>query len=332
MEKKRIIFFGGSSIFAVPALKKLAENYEIALIVTNPAKSIGRKQIPGRSMTQDRAEKMGIPVINAEKITSEIIEKIKGLKTDFFVIIDYGKIIPQKLLDIPPYGAINVHPSALPKYRGASPLQNAILNGEKETAISIMLIDAKVDHGPILAQKNVGIRQNDTWGELYKRLSSLYPKFLAETLKKYLSGKIKPVPQDDSRATFTKILLREDGKINWSKTAIEIERMVRAYNPWPGTYTEWNGKRITGYPTPYSSLHLSSESGTRLSGSLKRIKILKATISKNDYSDKKTGELFKTNDKKLVAKCGKGTLILEQVQPEGKRSMSGEEFIHGYLR
>lgn len=307
-----MIFFGGSSIFAVPALRELAENFEIALVVTNSAKPVGRKQTPGRSMVHDRAKKMGLPVISAEKITNEIIEKIRGLKPDFFVLIDYGKIILQKLLDIPPYGTINVHPSALPKYRGASPMQNAILNGEKETAISIMLIDAQVDHGPILAQKNVDIQPDDTWGSLYKRLSGEYPTFLMQTLKKYLSGEIKPVPQDDSKATFTKILSREDGKIDWSKSAEKIERMVRAYNPWPSTYCHCEEQSDVAIP-------------------LKRIKVLKVSISSQDYPDKKPGDLFLTN-KKLAAKCGQGTLILEQVQPEGKKSMAGEEFARGYIK
>lgn len=301
---EKVIFFGGSAIFAVPALRELTENFEIALVVTNPAKPVGRKQESQRSMVQDRAEKMGLPIVSAEKITDEIIDKIKKIQPDFFVIVDYGKIIPQKLLDIPQYGAINVHPSPLPKYRGASPLQAAILNGDEETAFSIMLIDKQVDHGPILAQKKAEIMPDDTFGSLYRRLSDIYPNFLVETLKKYLSGKIKPVPQDDSKATFTKILSREDGKINWSKSAEEIERMVRAYNPWPGTHFMFNGKNI---------------------------KLLGASIEHNNYSDKKSGDLFLAN-KHLAAKCGSGVLILDQVQPEGKKPMTGEEFGRGYLK
>ncbi|MFA5133594.1 MAG: methionyl-tRNA formyltransferase [Patescibacteria group bacterium] len=301
----KMVFFGGSSIFAVPALREMAEIFEVALVVTNPEKPVGRKQLPNKSMVEDRAEKLGLPVINAEAFTDEIINKIKGLAPDFFVIVDYGKIIPQKLLDIPPYGAINVHPSPLPKYRGASPLQTALLNGEKETAFSIMLIDDKVDHGPILAQKKVEIFSDDTYGELYKRLSDLYPKFLSETIKKYLSGEIKPISQDDSRATFTKLLSREDGNIDWNKQAEEIGRMIRAYHPWPGTFTKFKDKNL---------------------------KILKASISENNYSDKNPGDLFKTPDKKLAAKCGKGILILEEVRPEGKKTMSGEEFARGYLK
>lgn len=303
MEKSKIIFFGTDE-FAAPALGVLAKEFDISLAITMPPKPVGRKQTHMASPVEVAAKKLNLPVAAPHKFTDEIFEKIKGAQADFFVIVDYGKIIPQKLLDIPPQGAINIHPSKLPKYRGASPIQTAILNGDKETAISIMLIDDKVDHGPILAQKKVEILPNDTYSSLYKRLSELYPDFLIETLKKYLSGEIKPAPQDEALSTFTKLLSREDGKIDWSKTAPEIERMVRAYDPWPGTYTEWNGKRI---------------------------KILKISVSSKDYLEKNLGDLFAA-EKILTAKCGQGSLILKQVQPEGKRPMSGEEFIRGYLR
>ena len=248
---------------------------------------------------------MGLNVINVEKFDDEIIKEIRGLNPLFFVIVDYGKIVPQKLLDIPPKGAINVHPSELPKYRGASPLQTAILNGEKETAFSIMLIDAELDHGPVLAQKKATILPDDTYGSLYKRLSEDYPEFLLQTLKKYLSGKIKPQPQDDSRATFTKLLRREDGRIDWNKSAEEIERMVRAYNPWPGTFFVFNQKNI---------------------------KLISSSVEHENYPNKKIGEVFKTPNKRLAAKCNSGILILNQVQPEGKKIMTGEEFARGYLK
>lgn len=302
---EKMIFFGGSAIFAVAALKKLSREYDIRLIITNPEKPVGRKQLSQKSFVESAAEKLGLPVLNVEKFTDEITQKIKEEHPSFFVIIDYGKIIPQKLLDVPKMGAINVHPSPLPKYRGSSPLQTAILNGDKETAFSIMLIDAEVDHGPILAQKKVDIRDNETYGELYKRLSELYPDFLSQTLKKYLSGEIKPIAQDDSKATFTKFLKRNDGLIDWYKPAEEIERMVRAYNPWPGTHFVFNGKNI---------------------------KIHKAKAEHINYPDKKIGQPFKTNDKKTAVKCGDKTLILEEVQPEGKNKISGEDFARGYLK
>jgi len=298
----KLVFLGGGH-FAVPALAELKKEFKIALVVTNPEKPVGRKQIPKPSAIELEAKKLGFPVETIEKIDENFIKKIQDINPLCFVIIDYGKILPQKLLDIPTKGAVNVHPSKLPKYRGASPLQSAILAGEKSTAISIMLIDDKMDHGPILMQKETAILPDDTYGSLYKRLSELYPNFLVESLKKYLLDEIKPVPQNDSLATFTKILNREDGKIDWLISAQKIEQMVRAYNPWPGTFTEFNNKNL---------------------------KILNVSISKKDYQ-KNPGEIFK-DEKLLIAKCGENSLVLERVQPEGKKPMSGEEFVRGYIK
>jgi len=301
---EKIIFFGGGK-FAVPSLSVLAKKFNIALVVTNPEKPIGRKQIPEPSAVEIEAKKLGLPVTIAEKFDNIITDKIQAANPSFFIIIDYGKIIPQNILDIPPKGAINVHPSALPKYRGASPLQTAILNGDKETAITVMLADNEMDHGPILAQKKITIEDTDTYGSLYTRLSTTYPKFLITTAEEYLSGELKPKTQEHSKATFTKLLKRGDGHIDWNKSAEEIERMVRAYNPWPGTFYVFNQKNV---------------------------KIIKSTIEHKNYPDKKISELFKTADKKLAVKCGQETLIIDRVQPAGKRPMSGEEFARGYLK
>ncbi|MEA3272416.1 MAG: methionyl-tRNA formyltransferase [Patescibacteria group bacterium] len=164
--------------------------------------------------------------------------------TDIAVVAAYGHIIPKKILEIPKFGFLNIHPSLLPKYRGPSPIQNAILNGDKETGVSIMLLDKKMDSGPILAQKKVKINENETYETLRNRLAEIGAKLLIKTLLDYVSGKIKPKPQNHKKATYTKLLKREDGKIDWSKPAEEIERMVRAYHPWPGTWTELNGKRL----------------------------------------------------------------------------------------
>jgi methionyl-tRNA formyltransferase len=302
---EKMIFFGGSASFAVPALRALAKNFDIALVITNPERAVGRKQESSVSFVEQAAKKLGLEVLNIEKFNDEIINKIKRANPLFFVIVDYGKIIPQKMLDLPKMGAINVHPSPLPKYRGASPMQTAILNGDAETAFSIMLIDAKVDHGPILAQKKVAILPDEIYGELYKRLSDLYPDFLVDTLKKYLNGAIMPVPQDDSQATFTKFLKREDGLIDWNKPAKKIEQMTRAYNPWPGTHFLLNEKNI---------------------------KIHKSRTEHILYPDKKIGELFKTANGLPAVRCGEETLILEEVQPEGKKKMIGEEFVRGYIK
>ena len=300
-----IVFFGTNN-FALPALQPLAENFNIVLAITKPPKPSGRKQAIAPTSVEVKAKQLGLDVISPETFDNKIIGQINNLAPDLIVVVDYGKIIPQKILDIPTRGAINIHPSALPKYRGASPLQTTILNGEKETAISIMLIDKEMDHGPILTQKKVSILADDTYGSLYTRLSQEYPKLLIETIKKYISGKIKPEKQNHKKATFTKILKREDGRINWNQSAIEIERMVRAYDPWPGTFCEHAGKRL---------------------------KILTTSISSKNYLDKKPGQFFETPLKKLAVTCGKtSTLLIHKLQPEGKLPMTDRDFIRGYMK
>ncbi|MBU4422082.1 methionyl-tRNA formyltransferase [Patescibacteria group bacterium] len=300
-----IIFFGTND-FALPALQPLAENFNIVLVVTKPAKPVGRKQIISPTPIEAKAKQLGLNIIAPENFGSETISQIKKLAPDLFVVVDYGKIIPQEILDIPARGAINIHPSALPKYRGASPLQSAILNGEKETAISIMLIDKEMDHGPILMQKKVIILPNDTYGSLYTRLSQEYPELLIDTIKKYLSDKITPQEQNHTKATFTKLLKREDGKIDWTKPASEIERMIRAYDPWPGAFCEYTGKRV---------------------------KILKASMPPKNYPDKHPGQFFKTPSGGLATGCGQNTtLLIHNLQPESKKPITGEEFVKGYVK
>ncbi len=223
-------------------------------------------------------------------------EKIEELKPDLVIVASYGKIIPKKILEIPKYGALNVHPSLLPKYRGPSPIQTTIINGDKKTGVTIILMDEKIDHGPILAQQEWKIpNSNDqipnksqipmtkiTYEELNKKLAELGVKLLIEIIPKWINGEIKAKPQDDSKATYTKILKRENGKIDWSKPDREIERQIRAFNPWPGTFTFIKHKNKT-----------------------LRIKVLEANLK----------------NKKL---------IIKKLQPEGKKPMTFEEFKRGY--
>lgn len=171
-------------------------------------------------------------------------EDIESIKPDLVIVANYGKIIPQHILDIPRYGTFNVHPSLLPKYRGPSPIQSAILNGDREIGVTIILMDAKVDHGPILAQKKTIIGENETAIDLSDRLAVLGAGLLIDVIPDWISGKTRLRRQDEKRATYTKILTREDGEINWKKPAKEIEGQIRAFNPWPGTYAFHKGKRL----------------------------------------------------------------------------------------
>lgn len=196
------------------------------------------------------SEKHTQPVIRALKEAKNIkfLNIYKKLnspsKADVFIIADFGQIIPKKILEMPKYGSLCLHPSLLPKYRGASPVQYAIMNAEKETGMTIFKMDEKIDHGPIISQKKVKIKPNDIQETLYKRLFIIGAQVLITILPTWVEGKIKPRPQDHSKATYAPLLSRKDGKINWQKSDAEIERFIRAITPWPGAWTTVNGKRL----------------------------------------------------------------------------------------
>ena len=229
----KIIYLGTPEFSAVILEALINSDHEIAAVITNPDAPIGPKQILTPSPVKIIAEKNKIPIIKLEEIQKD---------ADLAIVAAYGKIIPKNILNIPRYGTINVHPSLLPKYRGASPIQNTILNGDKKTGVTIMKLDEEMDHGPILAQAELPIAGNDTYESLSQKLTILGEKLLIKTIPDYVSGKIKPVEQKHAEATYTKIIKKEDGKIDWSKSATEIERIIRAFYPWPAAWAIWEGK------------------------------------------------------------------------------------------
>ena len=246
---------------------------------------------------------------------SVLIEKLEHLKPDLAVIAAYGKILPKEILNIPRHGFINVHPSLLPKYRGASPIQYAILNGDKETGVTIMKIDEKMDHGKIISNIKYQISKLDTYESLSKKLAELGAELLIKTIPGYISGKIKPVEQEHKKATYTKIIKKEDGKIDWTKSALEIERMTRAYYPWPSAYTYVN-----------------------LKSKISNLKILEAEILENNNNNYEIGEVFLLQYPNklenvgvlLGVKCGSGVLIIKKLHLEGGKVLSAQEFLNGH--
>jgi methionyl-tRNA formyltransferase len=300
----KIIFFGTSE-FAREILRGLlSAGYEIQALVTQPDKMIGRHQILTPPPTKEVAQEYKIPILQPEKIknNSESINQIKELSPDLIITAAYGQIIPKKILTLPKFGAINIHASLLPKFRGASPIQAAILAAEEEVGVTIMLMDEELDHGPIIGNSKFKIQNSKfTAEELSNELAKIGIKLLIEILPEWLAGAIKPAEQNHSQATYTRILTRENGRIDWSKSAEEIERQIRAFTPWPGTWTTWEGKIF---------------------------KIFEAEIleTKNSY---KFGEVFKYNNF-LAVKCEKNALIIKKLQLEGKKEMSQEEFLNGY--
>lgn len=298
--KLRLLFFGTPD-FSVPSLQKLhADAWDIIGVVTQPDKPVGRKQIMTPSPVKITAKELGLAVFELESLKTEEAKKlITDLQPDVIVVVAYGNIIPPWLLSLPQFGCINIHPSLLPKYRGATPLQAPILNGDVETGVTVMLMDEELDHGPILANVQFPMTNDQTGATLSKVLSEVGAELLAKTLPGYLEGTIVAREQDHVQATFTKILTRDDGRIDWKKPAIEIERMVRAYNPWPGTWTMHGEKRL---------------------------KIITARIFDGKNKDV-IGTLWKTESGELAVACKSGVLILQTIQQEGDNALAGHEFI-----
>lgn len=294
--------FMGTPDFACPILKALIadENFNIILVVTQKDKKIGRKQVVTAPPIKVVAQKNDIPFIQPGKI-KEAKEKLKKIKPDFIVVAAYGQIIPENILDIPKYGPFNVHASLLPKYRGSAVIPAPILNGDKETGVTIIKMDTGIDTGPILYQEKIDIKEYETAQKLHDRLANLGAKILPSALKKYVQKELKLVEQNLSQGNYIKMLKKEDGKIDWNKNAKRIERMIRALNPWPGAYSHFK-KSI--------------------------IKIIEAeneTLKINDY---KIGEVF-LHDKKLAIQCGQNAIAIKKLQLEGKKQVTGEEFLRG---
>lgn len=300
--KKIRLIFMGTPEFSLLGFQNLINepSFDIVGVFTQTDKPVGRKQIMTPPPVKQLALEYGLNVFQPEKIKDEL-ENIKNLKPDLIVVIAYGKIIPQSILDIPSYGCINVHASLLPKYRGAACLNAPILNGDTETGVTIMQMEAGLDTGPILRQAKMKLEGRETLEDVHDELSVLGAELLTPTLKDFMAGNIKPQIQDESRASYIKTLSKEDGRIDWKKSAIEIERMVRAYNPWPGTYA-LDGEKI-----------------------VKIISVNPEILKTNEH---KIGEVFMA-DNNLAVQCGQDSLVILKLQTAGKKIMTSEEFLRG---
>ena len=309
MNKDRLnIVFFGTPDFAIPALKVLINNERnVSAVFTGhgPVKIIAQEQ--------------GIKVFQPTSLKKDdrVFEEFKSLNPDLCVITAYGKIIPRQYLDIPKYGFINIHPSLLPKYRGPSPVQTAILNGDEETGVTIMIVDEEIDHGPILANEKFKIKSEKYYPEVVRDLAEIGAKLLIETIPRYIKEEIEARPQEHKKATFTKMFKREDGRINWNNTAETIYNQVRALNPEPGTWTTWFTRR-------------SLDEGRKG----KVINILNVTTCDIVNSQETTprqvpGTVIKVNGNIAVATktC---YLILKSIQLEGGKVMDAKSFVNGH--
>lgn len=296
----------GTPEFAAPSLEALVNNnYDVVAVYTQTDKEAGRGRQITSSQVKELALSRGLEVVQPETLKDEsVLSHIARLDLDLIVVVAYGRIIPAEILRIPRFGCINVHPSLLPLHRGSSPIATAILQGDESTGVTIMLMDKGMDTGPILTQRTVAIFREDTTGSLTGKLAQIGAELLVETLPKWLDGKITPQPQGDSMASYAKVISKEDGKLDWHLTALELWRQVRAFDPWPGCYARWQDKRlkvVEAIPLPGGN---SEETG--------RVMALpqgaQAVVG------------VKTRD---------GILGLIRIQLEGKRAISAEEFIRG---
>ncbi len=239
------IVFIGTPEFATPSLSLLNQNYKIPLVITRPDKPKGRGKKVLYSEVKKLAEELNIKVLQPTSINEKaIIDELIAIKPDLFVVVAFGQILTKKVLNIPKFGAINLHASILPKYRGPSPIQQAIIDGEKTTGVTTMLMDEKMDTGDILLQKKIEIEEEDNYITLSEKLSKIGAKLLIETVTKIKNQTIKREKQDNNLSTYCKIFKKEDGNINWNKCAKEIENFVKGINPWPGAYTFINDKKF----------------------------------------------------------------------------------------
>ena len=297
----RVIFMGTPG-FAVPALEHLVLNqYQVIAVYSQPDKAAGRGRLPVSSPVKRTALNWRLPVIQPSSFKdAEAVAQLGGFKPEVIVVAAFGQVLPQSVLDIPAYGCINIHPSLLPKFRGASPVAAAILAGGDFTGVSIMRMDQGLDTGPVLARAQIPISPWDTTGSLTAKLSLIAAQLLLEVLPCWLRGELMLQPQDEAEATYSGVLSKQDGEIDWHLSAVEIWRQVRAFNPWPGCYTKWQGKQlkiVEALPLP----------GVR-------------TVAVGQVvALSKQGAAFGVG-------TGNGILGVLGVQLEGKRAMSAAEF------
>jgi len=303
----KIIFLGTPDFGAVILEGLIKAGYSPVLIITQKDKPKGRKQIVSPPPVKLIAQKNNIEILQPDNIKS-CLKRIKETKPDLIISAAFGQLIPKEIIEAPKYKSLNVHPSFLPKYRGPSPIQQAILDGEKETGVSIILMDEQLDHGPIVAQSKPIEIDNLTSQELTTILAEATIELLIETVPKWIKGEISPQPQGDDRATYTETLTKEKGKINWQKPAIEIERQIRAFTPWPGSYSylEKGGKEI-------------------------QIKIIKAKILEKKEAEYEPGQTLIVSKKDLGIQTGKDILIVESIQIQGGKEMSSQDFLRGHV-
>lgn len=302
IKKDVSIVFMGTPEFAVPILEGLIDNYKVKAVVTQPDKPVGRDGIIRKSPIKEVAEKNMILVLQPENLKEEW-QLVTDLKPTLIVTCAYGQIVPRELLVYPEYGCINVHASLLPKLRGGAPIHRAIINGYKETGITIMHMNPRLDEGDMISQTKIEIEETDTASTLHDKLSILGRNLLLETLPSIIDGTAKRIPQNNDEATYAFNIKPEDEKIDFSKTKRQIYNQVRGLNSWPGAYTLLKGKRM---------------------------KIYSCRLTDNVYSNRFDGEIVALYKDGIGVKVSNGEIIITELQLEGKKKMNAEDFLNGF--
>ena len=297
----RIVFFGNTE-FSNPTLNKCNSSYDVISVVTNHSKQMGRGRKFLETPVKSLADELKLNVMEIDNLNDEsFINQLKSLSPDLFVVVAY-KVLPQTILEIPKLGSINIHSSLLPKYRGAAPIQHSIMNGDEVTGVSTFLIEQKVDTGNILLQKECKIEEDDNYGTLSSKLSTIGAELLIESISKYYDGSIAPVLQDNELATLAPKIKKEDYIINWNKDASVVNNKIRAFSPYPGAYTLIDNKRL---------------------------KIFKSELNKG-IGYKETGKIINLSKENFEVSCSHGSLKIYEIQIEGKKRMSSKDFIMGF--
>ncbi len=300
MEKGIKIAFAGTPEIAAIVLEKMIDSGLRPFVIITAKDSVKRKNLFIPSPVKVTAINNNIPVLHN-------IDVLKEETFDLLIVCAFGKILKNNILKVPKYGCLNIHPSLLPKYRGPSPVQSAILNGDKETGTTIILMDEGIDTGPILSQKKIEITDKETSESLFVKLGGISGELLCNIIPKWINNELKPEIQKEEEATYTKIIGKEDGKINWEKSAEEIERQIRAFQPWPGSFTFFKKNDNT----------------------FLRIRILEGSVTQNDEIIANPGDII-IDDKSILIKCRGNLLKILKIQPEGKNPMNSKDFLLGY--
>jgi methionyl-tRNA formyltransferase len=300
MKSTRIVFMG-SPDFAVPSLRALAENFTVLGVITQPDRKAGRGRVMTPPPVKVQAESLDIPIIQPGRLHKDpgALAQIQVWKPDVIVVAAFGQILKPDILELPPYGCLNVHGSLLPRWRGAAPVNAAILHGDTQTGITIMKMDPGLDTGPMLNKCAIAIGPNDTAGSLFGVMAELGAELLVETIPPYLNGELLPEPQDESLVTYAPLLKKTDGELDFSQPATYLARQVRAYHPWPGTYFQWSSASI--------KVHAAHSVDSPSPG-------IGISTTHKGYPAVSTSD---------------GILVLDQIQPAGKKSMRGDIFLRG---